>query len=244
MSATRHPISATRKIYIARLIGRCLILLLCILLWVFDRQAFTVVEGWRFFDRFSVLHLLWLVWIADMLQQLFPIGKQVALGSRKNFASRFRAAAEPFHPQALRNHIVSATRSAGKVFLLWTAVVAVIGVLHHTGLLGTAEIFLICVFFYVCDLICVLIWCPFRILMKNRCCTTCRIFNWDHLMMFSPMLFIRGFFAKSLLLLSFVVWLAWELSVLLHPDRFWERSNLALRCSQCTDKLCTQYCHS
>lgn len=27
-----------------------------------------------------------------------------------------------------------------------------------------------------------------------------------------------------------------------HPERFWEHSNEALRCSNCTDKLCTQYC--
>ena len=31
-------------------------------------------------------------------------------------------------------------------------------------------------------------------------------------------------------------------SVLMHPERFWERTNAALRCASCTDKLCTQYC--
>ena len=65
----------------------------------------------------------------------------------------------------------------------------------------------------MCDLICVLIWCPFRLIMKNRCCTTCRIFNWDHLMMFSPLIFMGGFFASSLVILSAVAWLVWELCV-------------------------------
>lgn len=30
--------------------------------------------------------------------------------------------------------------------------------------------------------------------------------------------------------------------VLLYPERFWDGSNEALKCSACTDKLCTQYC--
>jgi hypothetical protein len=29
---------------------------------------------------------------------------------------------------------------------------------------------------------------------------------------------------------------------MLYPERFWEISNIALQCSNCTDKLCTQYC--
>ena len=126
--------------------------------------------------------------------------------------------------------------------MLWAVVVGAIGFLYRKGILDAAMVLLISVFFYVCDLICVLIWCPFRLIMGTRCCTTCRIFNWDHLMMFSPLGFIPGFYTRSLALLAFIVWLTWELSVLLHPERFWEQSNEALKCSQCTDKLCTQYC--
>ena len=96
--------------------------------------------------------------------------------------------------------------------------------------------------FYVCDLICVLIWCPFRLIVKAKCCTTCRIFNWDHLMMFSPMLMVSGFFSRTLLLMAIADWLIWELCIMMYPERFWENTNAALRCTNCTDKLCTQYC--
>jgi hypothetical protein len=78
--------------------------------------------------------------------------------------------------------------------------------------------------------------------MKNRCCTTCRIFNWDHLMMFSPLFFMGGFYGLSLSILATAAWLVWELCVMMYPERFWDKSNLALKCSQCTDKLCSQYC--
>lgn len=61
-------------------------------------------------------------------------------------------------------------------------------------------------------------------------------------MMFTPMLAMRGFFSQSLILMAFVVWLVWELCVMMFPERFWEHSNEALSCANCTDKLCTQYC--
>ena len=114
--------------------------------------------------------------------------------------------------------------------------------MYFFGVIDKVTLFMISVFFYVCDLICVLIWCPFRLIMKNRCCTTCRIFNWDHLMMFSPLIFMGGFFASSLVILSAVAWLVWELCVMMYPERFWDHSNAALQCCECTDKLCTQYC--
>lgn len=162
--------SATRKRYFARLVGRCLIFVLCVLLCLFRPGDFAVLDGMNFFKTLSPLHLLWLVWVADMFLQIIPIRNKVPLGSQKLFANRF------------------------------------------------------------------------RLIMKNRCCTTCRIFNWDHLMMFSPLIYMGGFYAGSLVLMAAVAWLVWELCVMMYPERFWDQSNAALKCSECTDKLCTQYC--
>lgn len=61
-------------------------------------------------------------------------------------------------------------------------------------------------------------------------------------MMFSPLIFMGGFYGLSLLGLSILTWLVWELCIMLYPERFWEVTNVALRCSECTDKLCSQYC--
>ena len=107
------------------------------------------------------------------------------------------------------------------------------------GWISKGIMLIIAIFFYVCDLICVLIWCPFRLIMKNRFCTTCRIFNWDHFMMFSPLVFVGGFYSWSLFGLSLLALIVWEACVFMYPERFWEVSNLSLRCSECSDKLCT-----
>lgn len=234
--------SVTRKKYIARLILRCMILVLCVGAYFIYPEGFWILEGMNFFRGFSVFHILWVIWVIDMIQQIIPIKNKLPLGSMKLFSSRFRPIREKVNYEALRSYIVTTTRSAYKVFILWCGLLAVIGGLYYAGILNKSILFLISVTFYVCDLICVLIWCPFRLMMKTRCCTTCRIFNWDHLMMFSPLFFMGGFFGLSLALMASAAWLVWELCIMMYPERFWDKSNLALKCSECTDKLCTQYC--
>ena len=234
--------SDMRKRYALRLVGRLIILAVCALLCIFDPSQFTVLEGWNFFTKPSLLHLLWLIWVIDMAAQLFPLRTQISLGSQKLWHMRFQPLKEKFSAEALKKHILATTRGAYKVMLLWVGLIVIIGALHYTGVLGDVGLFMTTVIFYVCDLICVLIWCPFRLIMRTRCCTTCRIFNWDHLMMFSPLLFFPSAYCWSLLGLSILAWLVWELFIFLHPERFWEGANAALTCASCTDKLCTQYC--
>ena len=237
----KSPISNIRKRYIARLVGRCFVLLCAVILYFTDFADHDILQGFDFFRKLSWLHVLWVIWVLDMLQQLYP-AKNIALGSHKVFKLHFRPVLERINTDALKWHITTTTRAAYKVMLLWIALIAALGILKYMGVLKDAHLFLISVTFYVCDLICVLIWCPFRLIMKNKCCTTCRIFNWDHMMMFTPMLFVKGFFSISLLVMAFVILGIWELCVMIYPERFWEKSNAALKCSECTDKLCIQYC--
>lgn len=234
--------SEIRKRYFARLIGRCIVLIICTLYCFISPDIFLLLNGNAFFTSFSILHVLWLLWVADMVQQIIPLKSKVALGSQKLFLRRFKPIRNRINLNALREYIVSTTKAAYKVLLLWCFLIAAIGYVYHIGWINKIGLFMISVIFYVCDLICVLIWCPFRLMMKTRCCTTCRIFNWDHLMIFSPMIFVGGFYATSLFLIALTAWLVWEICILLHPERFWDHSNAALKCSECTDKLCTQYC--
>lgn len=234
--------SKTRKQYMFKLIGRSIIFVSCIFLYIFYPQHLNVLNGWNFFKEFSPLHILWILWCFDMFLQIVPIKNELALGSQKLFASRFKPIREKINKEALKRHIASITAGAYKVFVLWVLLIGVIATLYYLDIIDKNILFLISVCFYVCDLICVLIWCPFRLIMRNKCCTTCRIFNWDHLMMFSPLVFAGGFYAISLFTLSAVAWFVWELFVMIYPERFWEMTNVSLKCSECTDKLCTQYC--
>lgn len=224
------------------MIGRCVIFVVCLTMCFVCPQAFEILEGANFFHGFSLFHLLWLVWVMDMILQIIPIKNKIALGSQKLFANRFRPIQGKINYKSLRNYVVKTTKAAYKVMIIWGILIVGIGFLFYHHAINRMGLFMISVFFYVCDLICVLVWCPFRLIMKNKCCTTCRIFNWDHLMMFSPLIFVGGFYALSLVTMALLAWIIWELCVLLYPERFCEMTNAALKCSECTDKLCTQYC--
>lgn len=181
---------------------------------------------------------MWLIWMYDMCIQLFPYIKSLPIGSKKHFLEHFRPS-EVLNPRKLLAFVRQCGADARRVGIAWGSLTALIGVLYFTGIVTRNVIFVISMFFYLSDVICVLFWCPFRaFLMHNRCCTTCRIYNWDHMMMFSPFLFVPGFYTWSLLALGIVIMVIWEIKFAQHPERFWEGSNKALRCSQCTDRLC------
>lgn len=238
----KQPTSKMRRIYISKLIGRCVIFVLSIVMFFFKPEWFDVINGKNFFNEFSPLHILWVIWMIDMIQQIMPVKVGTALGSQKLFKKRYKQHGDSIDLQKLKEYVITSTKSAYKVFIIWGTVILLLGILYKCNVLSSSHLLLISIAFYVCDLICVLVWCPFRLLMKNRCCTTCRIFNWDHLMMFTPMLFVNSFYSVSLLIPAFVVWVIWETFVMMYPERFFAQTNETLRCSECTDKLCTQYC--
>ncbi len=224
---------------------RCMILAVIFVMYFLKAQAFEVLEGMNFFKRVYALHVLWILWVLDMVQQLIPARNVVSLGSQKLFLMHFkpsnlRKTAEEIQGFLKYCHYVNI-----KVAGLWLALVGILWVLKAQGVIGTGELFLFVAFFYVADLICVLFWCPFRVfLMKNRCCATCTIFNWDHIMMFTPAPFMGGFFMWSLFIMGAIVFVIWEIYLFLYPERFWEETNDALKCSNCQEFLCGKNMHA
>ena len=123
--------------------------------------------------------------------------------------------------------------------LVWLSFNAVFGLLYLTGIMDEADLLMLTVFYFLCDYICILFFCPFQtFIMKNKCCVNCRIYDWGHFMMFTPMLFIKNFFSWSLFFTSIVVLIHWEIVYTKHPERFWHGSNRTLQCAGCKDKTC------
>lgn len=93
--------------------------------------------------------------------------------------------------------------------------------------------------YLVFDMVCVVFWCPLQLLfMRNRCCTTCQIFNWDAIMAVTPLMFTPSWYSALLILLALVVLIRWEVTAFVYPERFFEETNASLSCANCRDKLC------
>ncbi len=242
------------------------ILVLLVLLWLAASRPeewsgeTSVLEGMNFFHRWSVLHLLWLLYLWFMLEKLLP-----ALTGRPRGCQKFRkkeflptaayikwkqegspkTADNSFWRQYQKEQSVS-RRGAILVLSAWLfaiAIVAGLRALQQTGRLAPAwldnRILLIAsALFYIGELICLNLWCPFRdIFMKNRCCTQCRIYNWDAGMLVVPLLFLKGFYSYSLLAAAVLVVGCWEWNHLFHRERFYPASNARLQCGNCTGEL-------
>ena len=107
------------------------------------------------------------------------------------------------------------------------------------GILDDGIMLLLCCVYSVCDMVCILFFCPFQTLfLKNKCCGSCRIYNWDYAMMFTPLFFVGGLYSWSLLLMSVALLVRWEITFYRHPERFSENTNRYLECRNCTERLC------
>ena len=126
------------------------------------------------------------------------------------------------------------------VLLVWICFNAALGALYITGIIDDDVMLLLSCAYSVCDMICILFFCPFQTwFLKNKCCSSCRIYNWDYAMMFTPLFFVAKPYTWSLLALSVALLVRWEITFYRHPERFSENTNDFLRCANCSEKLCS-----
>ena len=179
-----------------------------------------------------LLNITWIVFVAEMVLRFFP-SRYESPGSQKQFARNYIKTGQTDIAIPDNNAVVL-------VALIWIIFNGLFGALHMLGVLDDGIMILLCGFYSVCDMICILFFCPFQtLLLKNKCCSSCRIYNWDYAMMFTPLFFVRSGYYWSLLALSVALLLRWEITFYRHPERFSEKTNEYLQCKNCTEKLCT-----
>lgn len=180
-----------------------------------------------------ILFLIWLIFVVEMIFRFFP-SRFESMGCQKQFKRNFK----PIRNETGKPNFQS-NKSIVLVAIFWIALNSALGVLHYSNIIDKGIMVLISLAFSVCDMICILFFCPFQTwIMKNKCCTSCRIYNWDYAMMFTPLIFVKDIFALSILFFAVVLLLRWEITAYMHPERFSESINTCLSCAQCEEKLC------
>ena len=230
MKLKKIKLSAISTMHYVKLVYRALLFLVAAAVYVVGK-----IKGETAFEESNiipwVMGIIWVVFAVEIAFRFFP-SRLESMGCQKQFKKNYIPTGEttPKLQSWKRTFIVA---------LSWIALNAVIGVLYFTSLIDVGILVLISLAYSVCDMICILFFCPFQTwMMKNKCCTACRIYNWDFPMMFTPFIFIPHIYTWSLLFLSLLLLLRWELSVKLHPERFSEKTNAALKCQNCPEKLC------
>lgn len=193
------------------------------------------IKNFNFFSGFTLTHVIWLFLLIAILFSIIPKAK-VSIGSLKNRKKYYMPI--DFDLEMLKAYKKTNDRKALIIAIVWIAFNSLFWILYALNIISSKELLLLVLAFAVADIICVLFFCPFQLFLRTRCCTTCRIFVWDHLLMLTPIIPVLGFFSLSLLVLAVCFFLAWEISWHLHPEYFWDGSNKNLKCSSCNEKLC------
>ena len=228
-------VSPVTKRYVREFFLRLAVFVLVLLTRVLapGRLTFTAPFQW---SRWP-LAVLWITVFASMVAQLDPHSRLTA-GCMKQYPARFDPV-PGYDPAALQLAVQRQNRGAARVAAVWLAVSLIIGALYHRRVLSAADLVVLCALAYLCDLVCVLFFCPFQtFLMGNRCCVSCRIFAWGSWMMAAPLMCVPHWYSCSLFGMGLAVLAVWERRYARHPERFWEGSNRLLQCARCQEQLC------
>ena len=231
MRSKKRKLTAICVLHYVKLAYRSFLLLLATLIYVLSKAYNTgdILDGYE--NGHWLLALVWLVYVIEMAFRFFP-SRLESMGCQKQFGRNFKETEQ-------KKIKLNSWRSTLAVALVWLVLNAVFAVLYYLDIIDAGILVLISLVYGVCDMICILFFCPFQTwIMKNRCCTVCRIYNWDYAMMFTPLIFVPGIYAKSLLILSLLLILRWEVTVAKFPERFSEQTNSCLSCKNCKEKLC------
>lgn len=221
-------------LHYTKLVYRSVLLLLALYWYIFHRvnDISLTVRDMSINIRLDwIMTIITVVYIIEMLLRLFPSDLE-SPGCQKQFRKNYIPTGE-INVELHDNHATVI------VALVWILLNGVIGALYMTHVIDEGILWLIALFYGVCDMICILFFCPFQTwFLKNKCCSLCRIYNWDFAMMFTPLFFIPGIRTWTLLFLAVVILVKWEITVWLYPEQFSENTNAYLKCANCNEKLC------
>lgn len=231
MEKRKKRLSLICGFHYAKLIYRLLLLILATIAYIVSKKQNTdeLFKGYE--KNYWILGIIWVVYAVEMACRFFP-SKVESMGCQKQFKQNYKPTGE----------VIPKLQSWKKTFavvLVWLMLNGIFGALYFTDIIDEGVLILVSLFYGVCDMICILFFCPFQTwIMKNRCCGDCRIYNWDFAMMFTPFVFIPNLYTWSLLALSLALLLRWEITLKMHPERFSEKTNANISCVNCQEKLC------
>ena len=174
---------------------------------------------------------LWIFLVAGMVLRLFP-SRLETIGCQKQLKRNYVPTGED-------KPSLTSWKSTLALVICWAILNLIPGILYLTDVIDAGILVLISLAYGVCDIICILFFCPIRDwFLKNKCCSDCRIYNWDYAMMFTPYAFLPHPYTWSLLGLSLVLLAIWEIMYKLHPERFAKNTNASLACENCKERPC------
>ena len=233
MDKRKIHLSKISLLHYWKLLFRGGLFLLSAAIYIYDR-ILAAKDGTMFLGFIThpyILRFIWVIFALEMLLRFFPSHIESA-GCQKVFARNYQLAPQPRKPRDDR-------AATWAILAAWLGLNGVIAILYFAHVIDARILILISLAYSVCDMICILFFCPFHTwFLKNKCFGTCRIYNWDFAMMFTPLVLVPHPFTWSLFGLGLALVIHWEVTHYRHPERFYEETNCSLSCANCEERLC------
>ena len=232
----KRPLTPTVAMHYVKLILRLIIFITAAVLYLYNKIHDTGKTFGGFEDRSVFTAIVWLFFVVGMILRMFP-SKLESMGCQKQLKRNYNPKADA--PTDRKDYGRQPGILTFAAFSAWIALNAIIGILYFADIIDAGMLVLVSLAYSIGDVICILFFCPFQTwILKNKCCATCRIYNWDYAMMFTPFIFIPHPFTWSLLAIALVILVKWEYCYRRYPERFVESCNDSISCKNCTEKLC------
>lgn len=182
--------------------------------------------------------LFFLYFIVDSFSVMLPMFNDSIYSGKMQ--KRLYKEVPNYNREKLKEKARRNNKIAFLIFVLYSLGVLFFGLLYiYIDWFDEKFIYLIFFGLNFADYFCIMLWCPFRSwFLKNSCCTTCRISNWDRIMKFSILIFIPNIYTITIFVLGVGIFLYWEYHHLVHPERFYRISNQTLWCDNCDKITC------
>ena len=215
-----------------RFIIRSILFIILIIFFIRDNNIILSILNYKIIFNIKIYHIIWLYLVLEMIFLIIPYTNNHSYNG-KLFAKHY-IEVESYNKEKLDKYIERRNKQARRVLIVWTLFNLFIYAIYKKYNLSKSYVFLVFMFYYWLDMFCVNIWCPFhKLFFKSKCCNECRIYNWDHVMLFTPLVFIKSFWTYSLFVLSLFAFFQWEYMIKVHPERFSPVSNKKLQCKYC-----------
>lgn len=182
--------------------------------------------------------VIFIYFMYDFNTLLFPkFNKNIS--SSKLFKSNYKTP-NKYIKNNLNNYVNRQNKMAILIFILYTIMIVLIALMYwKIPWFSKKYIYLIFFAINFGDYYCINIWCPFqKLFLRNKCCNTCRISNWDRLMKVSILLLIPNIYTIIINIIAVFIFLQWEYNHFKYPERFYSISNESLKCKNCNTQEC------
>ena len=146
--------------YLIKLLFRCGVFTAFLVMYIIDKERLCSLMTHPIRYGINALNVMWFGFMSIMLLHIFPTNR-LTMALRKAKQKHYKPVKHCSETEILRN-VQKQNISAWKVMLVWLIFNSIFGILYLFDIIDNADLLMLTVFYFLCDYICIMFFCPFQ----------------------------------------------------------------------------------